>query len=545
VGPCIAGGEFGSETTFPGDYQQSYFFADYVYGWLRRVVLAADGVTVVGVQAFATGLGNPTEVVAGADGALYLPDITAGTVRRIGATGVNRPPVAKVTATPAQGPPPLGVELTSAGSGDPDGDAVTATWDFGDGAPGASGAVVTHTYAAAGVYTVRLTVTDGRGGSDTAAGTITVGTPPVVTITQPAAGTRFGGGETLGLAGSATDAEDGPLPASALRWEVRFHHDDHWHPYLAELAGSPQGFVTATSGETSANVWYRVYLRAMDGAGLTGETWVDVVPRTVTLTLATQPPGLAVTLDGQPAVAPVVVPGVVGVQRTLGVASPQGGYTFLGWSDGGVQVHTISTPATDTTYTAVFEAPPPTTSPPTTTTTTTTPPTTTTTSTTTSTSVATSSTVAPASTTSTTAVVASTTTTSAPIAPSTTTSTLPMAGCPPRDTIDGVVCLLDEARAELPATSAESDRVLRSVSRRLWVASGSIQRARKHCEAGRNGKARNAVRGTVRRVARALTVAEARGRRAAAPTQLTAADVSRLESLVQDLRNLAGRLACP
>jgi glucose/arabinose dehydrogenase/PKD repeat protein len=396
-GACIAGGEFGSETNFPGDYQQSYFFADYVYGWLRRVVLAPDGVTVVGVAAFGTGLGNPTEVVAGADGALYLPDITAGTVTRIGATGANRPPVAKVAASPVTGPPPLAVQLTSAGSADPDGDALTVTWDFGDGTAGASGAAVAHTYGGAGQYTARVTVTDGQGGSDTATVGITVGTPPAVTITQPGAGTLFVGGETLGLAGSATDAEEGPLPASGLRWEVRFHHDTHWHPYLPELDGSPQSFLTATSGETAANVWYRVYLRATDGTGLVGETYVDVLPRTAVLTLATEPAGLVVTLDGQPVTTPVAVTGVVGVVRTLGAESPQGGYVFQGWSDGGVQVHTISTPATDTTYTAVYAPVPPTTTttppPPTTSTTSTTTPTapstSTTTTTTTSTTIAT------------------------------------------------------------------------------------------------------------------------------------------------------------
>ena len=360
-GACIAGGEFGSETNFPGDYQQSYFFADYVYGWLRRAVLAADGVTVQSVQPFATGLGNPTEVIAGADGALYLPDITAGTVKRIAVTGANRPPVAKGAATPAQGAAPLGVQLSSAGSADPDGDALTVTWAFGDGTPGASGATVAHTYTAAGQYTARVTVTDGRGGSDTTLVAITVGTPPVVTITQPTAGTVFVGGQTLGLAGSALDAQDGPLPASALKWEVRFQHAEHWHPYLAELVGSPQSFQTATSGETAADVWYRVYLRATDSVGLVGETYVDVVPRTAVLTLRTEPAGLQVTLDGQPVATPAAVVGVVGVTRTLGAPSPQGAYTFTGWSDGGVQVHTLSTPAADTTYTATFSAPPTTT----------------------------------------------------------------------------------------------------------------------------------------------------------------------------------------
>ena len=58
-GSCsITGGDFGSETSFPGDYQQSYFFGDYVVGFIRRVVLAADGVTVQSVTDFASGRGR-------------------------------------------------------------------------------------------------------------------------------------------------------------------------------------------------------------------------------------------------------------------------------------------------------------------------------------------------------------------------------------------------------------------------------------------------------------------------------------------------------
>ena len=44
--------------------------------------------------------------------------------------------------------------------------------------------------------------------------------------------------------------------------------------------------------------------------------------------------------------------------RTLGVATPQFGpgaiYRFHGWSDGGAPTHDITTPASDTTYTATF-----------------------------------------------------------------------------------------------------------------------------------------------------------------------------------------------
>ena len=70
-----------------------------------------------------------------------------------------------------------------------------------------------------------------------------------------------------------------------------------------------------------------------------------------TLTLATSPPGLQLTLDGQPVTTPVAVGSVVGMRRTLGVVSPQssGGdvYAFQSWSDGGAATHTIATPATE------------------------------------------------------------------------------------------------------------------------------------------------------------------------------------------------------
>jgi hypothetical protein len=69
-----------------------------------------------------------------------------------------------------------------------------------------------------------------------------------------------------------------------------------------------------------------------------------------------------VTLDGQPTPTGTPVTSVVGVQRSLGAPSPQtlGGtnYVFSSWSDGGSQTHTISTPSTNTTYTANFTASP-------------------------------------------------------------------------------------------------------------------------------------------------------------------------------------------
>jgi len=88
--------------------------------------------------------------------------------------------------------------------------------------------------------------------------------------------------------------------------------------------------------------------------GLTDEATVDVVPNLAQITLATNPTGLQVSLDGQPLTAPSSITGVVNMTRTLGTTSPQGGNTFVSWSDGGAQTHNISFPSSNTTYTANF-----------------------------------------------------------------------------------------------------------------------------------------------------------------------------------------------
>ena len=69
----------------------------------------------------------------------------------------------------------------------------------------------------------------------------------------------------------------------------------------------------------------------------------DVLPRKAQVTLATQPAGLALTLDGQPVTAPTTFTGVVGIERDLGAADQQSNgrrYRFGSWSDGaGGQPH--------------------------------------------------------------------------------------------------------------------------------------------------------------------------------------------------------------
>lgn len=188
--------------------------------------------------------------------------------------------------------------------------------------------------------------------------------PPSVTITAPPAGSTFRAGEAMTYSGSSRDTEDGDIPPARLTWWIDLHHDDHTHVFLPRTSGSASGSLQIpTQGETSPNIWYRVHLEARDDSGATTEATRDVQPQKATMRFTTSPAGLQITVDGQSLPAPQDVIGVTGIQRTIGVASPQSlgtsQYVFAGWSDGGAATHVISTPAVNTTYTANFTLVPP------------------------------------------------------------------------------------------------------------------------------------------------------------------------------------------
>lgn len=185
-------------------------------------------------------------------------------------------------------------------------------------------------------------------------------TPPVITITAPATGATYRGGQAVTVAATAADEEDGALGAARMWWWIDFHHDTHTHPFVAPTQGMGGTVTIPTSGETSDNVFYRVYIRAVNSAGLADTVTRDIQPQKVQLTLQSAPAGLQLTLDGQPRTAPFTVTSVVGIERQVGAPDGQamGGttYTFTSWSDAGAREHTVSTPTTSTTYTATFTA---------------------------------------------------------------------------------------------------------------------------------------------------------------------------------------------
>lgn len=93
--------------------------------------------------------------------------------------GVNRAPLAKFTTSAISGRAPFTPNFDASTSSDPDGDAITYAWKFGDGTTGV-GKTVSHTYTTAGEYTVELIVTDSKNLSSTS-------TKKVVKATLPTA----------------------------------------------------------------------------------------------------------------------------------------------------------------------------------------------------------------------------------------------------------------------------------------------------------------------------------------------------------------------
>src|SRR5262249_54827045 len=104
-------------------------------------------------------------------------------------------------------------------SSDPDGDAVTLSWDFGDGTPTATGASVQHTFSDNKTYTVTLTPTDApgvKGAAKTQNVTIANALPVIGTITGPTG--RVSLNTTINVSAPFTDAGTADTHTATWDW---------------------------------------------------------------------------------------------------------------------------------------------------------------------------------------------------------------------------------------------------------------------------------------------------------------------------------------
>jgi glucose/arabinose dehydrogenase len=362
-GCAITGGAFysGAPQTFPDEYAGDYFFADYCGDWINQL----NGTSNVVAPTFATGVvSSPVDLKVGPDGALYYlsrgSGVTTGVVQRIAfaapeAPSITTPPQDQTTAIGQ----PATFSVVASGSMP-----LTYQWQRnGSDIAGATGSTYTLSSATAADNgsQFRCVVSNAVGSVTSSAAVLTVtgNAAPTPVIVQPAAGGRYTAGTLLAFSGTATDPEDGTLSASRFTWRIDFHHDTHEHPAMPLSSGITSGtYDIPNSGETSANVFLRVYLTAVDSSGQAVTVVRDVLPRTAQVTVTSNPSGFGLLLDGSPITAPHTFIGVAGILRTIGAPSPQsrqsGSYVFRSWSDQGAQTHTIVTPSATTTFSATY-----------------------------------------------------------------------------------------------------------------------------------------------------------------------------------------------
>jgi glucose/arabinose dehydrogenase len=353
-----AGGSFGAA------YQGALFFEDYTRNCIWVMKKGSDGLPdKAHPQVFVTAAAGPVDLQVGPDGDLFYVDMLGGKIWRIRGSASIADPTARATANKTSGAAPLTVNFDGSGSTDPRGETLTYAWNFGDG--GSSAQVSpSHTYQTSGVYTAQLTVTDMSGHRDTTSLRITAGIPPTVTITAPAAGTTWVVGDTINFAGTAKDSQGNAIAPAKLSWQINLRHCSstnptacHTHP-LQALPGVSSGSITAPDHEYPSHL--ELQLTATDGNGLSNTATLPLFPKTVPITLGSQPAGADLTLGAETLAAPFTLDIIRGsrlsitapAQTTLGGAP----FSFRSWSDGGARSHEIVGGSTAAAYTATFTA---------------------------------------------------------------------------------------------------------------------------------------------------------------------------------------------
>ncbi|MFF9166092.1 MULTISPECIES: PQQ-dependent sugar dehydrogenase [unclassified Streptomyces] len=253
-----------SPVKFPEAYDGNFFAGEFGRRWIKRIV-TDDAGTVQSINPFPWNGTQVMDMAFGPDGALYVLDYGLAwfggddnsALYRIENATDGHSPVPQAAASRTNGQAPLKVTFSSAGTTDQDGDALTYSWDFGDGGTSTE-ANPTYKYKKNGTYTATLTAKDPSGRTGSASVQIVVGnTAPTVTLELPQDGQLFSFGDAIPFKVRVTDPEDGKaIDCSKVTVTFVLGHDSHGHP-LTSATGCSGTIQTSADGghDEDANIF--------------------------------------------------------------------------------------------------------------------------------------------------------------------------------------------------------------------------------------------------------------------------------------------------
>ncbi|GCB44440.1 PQQ-dependent sugar dehydrogenase [Streptomyces sp. NL15-2K] len=265
-----------SPVKFPEAYDGDFFAGEFGRRWIKRIVSDGSG-TVQSINDVPWTGTQVMDMAFGPDGALYVLDYGtawfggdehSGLYRIENATD-GHSPVAQAAADRTSGQAPLRIRFSSEGTTDQDGDALTYSWDFGDGGKSTQ-PNPTYKYKKNGTYTATLTVKDPSGRTGNASVQIVVGnTAPKVTLELPRDGQLFSFGDAIPFKVRVADVEDGrTIDCAKVKVTFILGHDSHGHP-VTSANGCTGTIQTSADGghDDDANIFGVFDAEYTDGGG--------------------------------------------------------------------------------------------------------------------------------------------------------------------------------------------------------------------------------------------------------------------------------------
>ena len=219
AGPVFYEDEFTAKDKFPPYFDGKLLIYEWMRGWMFVVKLDTAG-NFLRADPFmpSTTFSRPMDMLFGKDGSLYVLEYGGlwfarnldARLLRIDYIDGNRKPVAKIEADRTIGGAPLTVQFSGAASFDYDKDKLTYEWLVDGEKLESKKDELSHTFDRAGIYRVKLKVTDEEGLSASIVEEIQVGNePPLVAWTLNGNRSFFWDNRSINYQVNVEDREDG------------------------------------------------------------------------------------------------------------------------------------------------------------------------------------------------------------------------------------------------------------------------------------------------------------------------------------------------